>query len=326
MVRRSGWGVNGPPPPEIEYRDVHTSWGTYPGPTVPSRGSWGRDEALTGLSLILPAGQTTVLLGDHGSGKSLLALHLLGEVPLTSGQVLSNGQSVWDMPEPKRLMLHDQVGVLLGGRRIRKSHLAPDASVRENVLAQIRRSKLRRSNNHEYATNVWLADIKLSEVADRRPDELGPAERRRLAIALALAWDPALVVIDDPGEALNYTHVHVQIEGFKRWHLYSGSTVLVALRSLMVTKLIADRVAVLRDGKVLAQGSPEEVLHGVIDDDTFEQRFGTGLGGYSEADPQRLANLGVEATLWGGSYLDMARTMSRPHRPGRRRRRAAPTQ
>jgi ABC-type multidrug transport system ATPase subunit len=87
------------------------------------------------VSLTLPSGQVTVLLGDHGSGKTLLALHLLGEVPLSSGQVLSNGHSVWEMPEDKRLMLHDQVGALLGGRRIRRSHIVHDASVRANLLA-----------------------------------------------------------------------------------------------------------------------------------------------------------------------------------------------
>jgi ABC-type multidrug transport system ATPase subunit len=134
------------------------------------------------------------------------------------------------------------------------------------------------------------------------PDELDPVARRRLAVALALASDPAPVVIDDPGEALDFTHALVLVEGFKRWHARTRATVLVALRSLMVTKLIADKVAVLRDGRVLVYGTPEHVLDGVIDDETFEQRFQTGLGGFSEADPEQLANLGVEATRWGGRW------------------------
>jgi ABC-type multidrug transport system ATPase subunit len=319
----TGWGTGVlPAAPEIEYRDVHTNWGAYLAAGPRSQRPWGRDEALAGLSLTLPSGQVTVLLGDHGSGKTLLALHLLGEVPLSSGQVLSNGHSVWEMSEEKRLLLHDQVGALLGGRRIRRSHIIPAATVRANLLAQVGRSKIRQSenrNNDEEAVEAWLRNIKLAEVADLLPDALGPAARRRLAVALALASDPALVVIDDPGEALDHTHALVLIDGFKRWHARTGATVLVALRSLMVTKLIADKVAVLRDGKVLAHDPPEQLLAGVIDDETFEQRFQTGLGGFSESDPERLANLGVEATRWGGHYLDLGRTMSRPHRPRRRK-------
>jgi ABC-type cobalamin/Fe3+-siderophores transport system ATPase subunit len=226
------------------------------------------------------------------------------------------------MPEDKRRKLHDQVGTLLGGRRIRRSHIIHDASVRENLLAQIGRSKIRRSENRNddaEAVEAWLRNIKLAEVADLLPNELGPAARRRLAVALALTSDPALVVIDDPGEALDHTHALVLIDGFKKWHARTGATVLVALRSLMVTKLIADKVAVLRDGKVLVHGTPAHLLDGVIDDETFEQRFQTGLGGFSESDPERLANLGIEATRWGGSYLDLGRTMSRPHRPRRKK-------
>jgi ABC-type multidrug transport system ATPase subunit len=316
-----GWGARDlPPAPEIEFRDVHTNWGAYPGPAPTSEMSWGRAEALAGLSLTLPAGQVTVLLGDHGSGKSLLALHLLGEVPLRSGQVLSNGRSVWEMSEAKRLMLHDQVGVLLGGRRIRKSHINPDASVRENLKTQVGRSHIRSTENRDNddeAVEAWLRNIKLGDVADLLPGELGPAARRRLAVSLALASDPALAVIDDPGEALDYSHVQVLVDGFKRWHGRIGATVLVALRSLMVAKLIADKVAVLRDGRVLVHGSPEEVLDGVIDDETFERRFQTGLGGFSEADPERLANLGLDDTRWGGHYLDIGHPMSRSRRPGR---------
>jgi ABC-type multidrug transport system ATPase subunit len=324
-MRDTGWGAGDlPGAPEIEFRDVHTNWGAYPGP-APSEVNWGRTEALTGLSLVLPAGQVTVLLGDHQSGKTLLALHLLGEVPLASGDVLSNGESIWAMPEAKRSKLHSDVGVLLGGRRIRRSHIDQDLTVRENIVAQISRSKVRQRTGPRTAADaahVWLANINLADVADQLPGALGPAQRRRLAVALSLASDPALVVIDDPGEALDYTHVYVLVEGFKRWHARVGATALVTVRSLMVTKLLADQVAVLRDGKVLAHGPPEELLDGVFDDETFERRFETGLGGVGESDPDRLANLGVEATRWGGPYLDVARTMSRPRPPrGRPRRR-----
>jgi ABC-type multidrug transport system ATPase subunit len=297
--------------PEIEYREVHTGWDVYQGAAIAGE----RAEALAGLSLILPAGQVTALLGDRRSGKSLVALHLLGEVPLHSGKVISNGRSVWEMPERQRMMLHDQVGVLRGGTRIRESHIDVRASVRANLVARLGRSDLRKSaedaESAEDAAEVWLRDYALSRDADALPDDLGPAARRRLAVALALAWDPALVVLDDPGEALDYEHLELLVGAFKRWHARSGSTVLITLHSLEVARALSQKVAVLRDGKVAAEGTPEQLLDGVIDDETFEGRFRTGLGGVAETDSVRLSKLRTDDVRWGGSYLDLGRPLRR---------------
>jgi ABC-type multidrug transport system ATPase subunit len=291
--------------PEIEYRDVHTGWGAYRGAATAGE----RAEALAGLSLTLEAGRVTVLLGDHRSGKSLVVLHLLGEVPLDSGEVISNGRSVWEMPEEKRMMLHGHVGVLRGGTRIRESHIDVTATVRANLIARLTRSD--RTENAEAAVESWLRDYDLVRDADELPARLGPAARRRLAVALALAGDPALVVIDDPGEALDYAHLGLLVNAFKRWHERTRSTVLITLHSLEVAKALGQHVAVLRDGKVVAEGSPSDVLDGVIDDESFERRFHTGLGGVAETDPLRLANLRTDQVRWGGSYLDLGRPLRR---------------
>jgi ABC-type multidrug transport system ATPase subunit len=306
--------------PTIEFRDVHTGWGAYPGkPTAVDR-----DEALAGFSLTLPPGQVTVLLGDHRSGKSLVALHLLLEVPLHSGQVIANGHSVWELPEERRLWLHDQVGVLRGGTRIRESHIEVGASVRDNIAERLRHSELVDDPGDDVA--AWLDDFDLTEGADLLPDQLNPGGRRRLAMALALAWDPALVVIDDPGEAIDFAHLAPLVRAFTTWHSRTRSTVLLTVRSLEVAKAMGHQVAVLRDGQVVAHGSPEELLDGIIDDDTFEDRFRTGLGGIAESDPLRLANIGTgrvrwgdtyDGHAWGGTYVDLSRPMR--HGSGERR-------
>jgi glycine betaine/proline transport system ATP-binding protein len=275
-----------PPAPEIEFRDVHTRWGSYGG-KPPIEGI--RDEALAGFSLTLPAGKSTVLLGDRGSGKTLAALHLLLEVPLDSGHLLSNGESVWDMPEEKRMMLHSQVGIMIGHTRIRRNHIDPDATVRDNLIAQLSRST--KVDDPQDVIEGWLRDYDLAGIADKVPDKTSAAARRRLAMALALAWDPALVVLDDLGAAIDYAHFKPLNDAAVKWHQRTGATVLITVRSLAMAKLVAHQVAILRDGKVLECGPPEEVLHGVIDDESFERRFHTGLGGFSEYDPGRLASL-----------------------------------
>jgi glycine betaine/proline transport system ATP-binding protein len=277
------------PAPEIEFRDVHTRWEAYGGkPAIEGI----RAEALAGFSFTLPAGKSTVLLGDRKSGKTLVALHLLLEVPLESGQLLSNGESVWDMPEEKRMMLHDQVGTMIGDSHIRRSHINPGVTVRENLLAQLRRST--KVTEPEADIEEWLHDYDLAGIADKLPDKTSSSARRRLAMALALAWDPALVVLDDLGAAIDYAHFKPLNDAAVKWHQRTGATVLITVRSLAMAKLVSHQVAILRDGKVLECGPPDEVLRGVSDDESFERRFHTKLGGFSEYDPDRLASHGTD--------------------------------
>ena len=270
--------------PRIEFSEVHTSWnsGEHNGATTVVG---GRDEALSGLSLTLPAGQITVLLGDHRSGKSLVALHLLGEVAPDRGRVLVGEQSLWEIPEQQRRELGASVGVLRGGTSIRESDLVASATVRENLVRQLRTSDA--GNQAEAAAGDCVGYFDLTEVAEVTAGELDSAARRRLGLALALADDPEVVVIDDPGEALDFAHLEHMLEAIKGWHARTGSTVLITVHSLRVARELGQQVVVLRDGRVVAQGTPEQVLDGVVDDQSYEQRFGAGLGGVAESDPHR---------------------------------------
>jgi ABC-type multidrug transport system ATPase subunit len=244
-----------------------------------------REQVFDALSLTLPAGQISVLLGTRGAGKTLLACHLLGVVAPDDGQVLIDGQSIWQMPEPRRGELRESFGVFRGGIRIRQSAVLDSLSVFDNLLAQLRRRG--RTEHLESTAREFLVDFALSGQAATRAGALDSASRRRLALALALVGDPPLVVIDDPGLALDRHHLEHVINAIRRWHARTHSTMLITVRSLRVAKALGHRVAVLRDGRVIAHGSPEQVLTGVIDEHSFARRFGTDMGGVGEADPER---------------------------------------
>lgn len=306
---RSRSGVRTGSGPRIELRDVHSAWASGGG--VASAGE--RAEALSGLSLILPAGQITVLLGDHRSGKTLVTLHLLGEVAPDRGQVLVDGRSLWELPEPQRVEMHDSFGVLRGGTAIRESKIDIAATVRANLTAQLRHA--RTSADPEGVVGEWLAHYDLTPDAESLPQMLDSGARRRLAVALALAGDPAVVVIDDPGQAMDSDHLRHMVTSVREWQARTGSTVLLTVHSLQVALDLGHQVAVLSEGQVLAHGHPEDVLSGVNDDDTFQRRFGTGLGGVAEADPLRLTHLHTDQARqvhgWGRSYLNISHPMSR---------------
>jgi ABC-type multidrug transport system ATPase subunit len=260
--------------PTIRFEDLHTSWGAGNA----DLGGPYQAEALSGLNLTLAPGSITVLLGDRCSGKSLVALHLLGEVQPHSGRVLVDETSLWELPETERRALHDSFGLFRGGTSIRESKLIPDHTVRENLSTH---------PEPRPGLTTGLQMIDLTEMIDTKVADLDSGQRRRLGLWLALADDPSVVVIDNPGEALDSRHFEAMTDIIHRWHSRVGATMLISVHSLLVANELADAVAVLREGKVVAHGPPAEVLAGITDDESFERKFNTSLGGVAEYDPQR---------------------------------------
>jgi ABC-type multidrug transport system ATPase subunit len=266
----------------IRFEDVHTAWRDGRA----EEGGAYRGEALGGLTLTVPAGKITVLLGGHNSGKSLLALHLLGVLEPDGGRVLVGEKSLWELPEAERHELRDSFGLFRGGTNIRANELLrAGETVRECLCAHLNR----RAGAVVGAgvLNSWLDRLDLTEKADTPATDLDSGARRRLALWLALVDDPPVVVIDNPGEAMDCRHLEAMVDIIRGWQSAAGATMLIAVHSLRVARELADTVAVLHDGRVHTQGKPDEILAGVNDDESFERKFGEGLGGYAECDPDR---------------------------------------
>jgi ABC-type multidrug transport system ATPase subunit len=278
--RRAGVG------PCVEFVDLSTRWRGHVQFAAAVDLDTHREQVFEALSLTVPAGRITVLLGARGAGKSLLACHLLGVSAPDRGAVLVDGRSVWEQPERARRELLGDVGVLRGGARIQDSAIADSRTVFDNVVVQLARRG--RTESVEQHAREYLDRFDLTAVAHERPAALDPGARRRLALALALVGDPSLVVIDDPGQALDLHHYERVSEEVRSWQARTGATMLITVRSLEIARRLGDRVVVLRDGRVLAQGGAEQVLAGVVDDECFQRRFGTNLGGFAEADPERI--------------------------------------
>lgn len=257
-------------PPKVELADLSAVDGS---------------ETLSRVSLTLPAGQITVLMGGSRSGKSLLVRHVLGEIKPDHGRALIAGQSIWDLDDEGRRALHAHIGVLRGGIAIQESEWEESATVLDNICR-----RLRQGDNADHAqqnAQNYLRVFDLEHVADAVPDELDPAARRRLALALALSADMPLVVIDDPGEGIDVAHLDSIVAGIKRWHARTGATLLVTTHSLDVAKGLAHQVAVLHEGELAAVGPPEQLLGDIHENADFERHFHSSLS-VREADPERL--------------------------------------
>jgi ABC-type transporter Mla maintaining outer membrane lipid asymmetry ATPase subunit MlaF len=245
-------------------------------------------QTMRDVSFTAPAGQITVIMGERGSGKSLLAQYVIGEAEPDSGDVVIGGQPLSGLSGADRRRLHDSVGVLRGGNRIRESELSESETVVDNLVDQLRQTD--RVTNEEDArarARTCLEYFDLSDVADVHPDELDPNMERRVAIAAALLSDPELVVLDDPGSGIDVNHLESMRWVIKKWHTRTGSTLLLTTHSIEVAKTVGQRLVVLRNGEVAADGDAAELLADVDDLPAFEKRFGTTLS-FSEADPERL--------------------------------------
>lgn len=227
---------------------------------------------LTRLSLTVPAGKTTILMGPSGVGKTTLVRHLLGLVEPDSGTVLVDGYSVWDLSQRELRQLRKRMGVLLGGSSIYDASLLSSRTVFENVAYPMRIAGVSPALINE---RVWrsLREFKLIDVAESLPVHLPGGKRRRLALAKALVSESSLVILDDPDCAAGLAHREMVMRAIKRAQERTQATFLVITHDIHVARELGHRLAILLDGRIAAVGPVDELLNGVDDARALDYKF-----------------------------------------------------
>jgi phospholipid/cholesterol/gamma-HCH transport system ATP-binding protein len=212
--------------------------------------SFGELKVLEGIDLEVKPGEIFVIMGPSGSGKSVLLKHLIGLEPPDSGQILINGESI-DTPEiasKYRMALVFQSGALLNS-----------LTVGENVGLYLTEHRLKPPAEIEKIVSEKLDDVGLKDVMDKMPSELSGGMKKRVAIARALVIEPQVILYDEPTSELDPISAVVV-----------GNEILKLKRRIHVTSLVvshdrdlafgvADRIAVIAEGKILTVGTPDEV-------------------------------------------------------------------
>ena len=218
---------------------------------------YGETVAVDDVSLDLATGEVLAVLGPSGCGKSTLLRAVAGLEPLSSGSIAWDGADLSGTPTHKRgfaLMFQD--GQLF-------AHL----SVARNVAYALR---LRRVPSARVSARVGeLLDlVGLSGYGDRLPGTLSGGERQRVALARALAVEPRLILLDEPLSALDAT-LRERLAGDLREILRTaGTTALLVTHDHEEAFALADRLAVMRDGRVVQSGAIDEVWRDPVDDET----------------------------------------------------------
>jgi len=221
--------------------------------------SYGGVDALRSVDLEVAHGARHGLIGPNGAGKSTLLAILSGVDRPSSGQVLFRGRDITRMPSHRRTAL----GI---GCTFQVTSLFPDLTVRENLILAVQalwRVKLRPFGSAlkiqgvaERAEHV-AGRIGLSDRLEIPVGSLSYGEQRQLEIGMSLANDPALVLMDEPTAGLSQAEVVLVVDLLKR--LPSEITVVFIEHDMVVAFDIAEKITVLSEGSVVAEGAPKEI-------------------------------------------------------------------
>ncbi len=230
-------------PPAISFESVSKAYGD------------GRAQALDDVSLVIPERQFVTIVGPSGAGKTTL-LRLVNRLAEPSaGTVRVDGV---DVSTGDPIALRRSIGYVFQG-----IGLFPHMTVAENIAVTPRLlgwdAKRRAARVDEL---IELVRLDRTQHRDRLPHELSGGERQRVGVARALAAKPHIMLMDEPFGALDPLTREALARDYRRLHEEIGLTTVMVTHDTLEAVLLADRVTVMRGGRVVADATPRELLRG----------------------------------------------------------------
>lgn len=226
------------------------------------------------LTLTVPAERVTVVIGANGCGKSTLLRGLGRLLRPVSGRATLDGADIRRLPTR---LVASAVGVLP------QQPLAPEGITVADLVSRGRHPHHgllgRWSTTDDEAVTHALAATGVHDLAGRRVEELSGGQRQRVWIAMLLAQDPTIMLLDEPTTYLDIAHQIEVLDLLAHLNTARGTTVVMVLHDLHLAARYADHLVVMADGRVLRQGTPEAVLT----PETVREAF--GLDAVVVADP-----------------------------------------
>lgn len=218
--------------------------------------SYGEIEILHELSLDVNTGEVVSLIGPNGAGKTTMMRAISGVIPIQSGSVHVDDEDLSVTPIAERARL---LAVVPQARK-----LPPEYTVQQAVL--MGRTPylgwLGNPSPGDIEKVQWAIDrTRLSELANRRVDELSGGEQQLVLVARALAQDAPVMLLDEPTAHLDLRHQATILDLVHSLARERGLAVLMSLHDLNLVSIFSDRIALLDDGNILAVGKPKEVIN-----------------------------------------------------------------
>jgi len=235
----------------VEIHDLHFSYGTRP--------------ILSGIRMDFPRGKVVAVMGGSGSGKTTILRLIGGQLAAQKGRIVFDGQAV--NPRDFTLMyeMRRKMGMLF-----QHGALFTDLTVYENVAFPLREHTRLPEELIRDLVLMKLHAVGLRNAAALKPSEISGGMARRVALARAVALDPQLIMYDEPFAGLDPISMGVAANLIRRLNDALGSTSIVVSHDVHETFLIADYVYFLSQGKIVAHGTPQQML---ASDDPYVKQF-----------------------------------------------------
>jgi phospholipid/cholesterol/gamma-HCH transport system ATP-binding protein len=226
----------------IEARDVHKSFGSQP--------------VLNGVSLRIERGESVVIIGRSGGGKSVLLKILIGLLRPDRGDILIDGQNIAPMTERQLLQVRHKFGMLFQG-----AALFDSMTVAENVGFALRRDRKWTKEEMGRKISEALEMVELSGTEEKKPAELSGGMRKRVGLARAVVYQPQILLYDEPTTGLDPVAADRINELIVRICQRLQVTSVAVTHDMRSAARIAQRILMLHEGGIHAAGTPAEILH-----------------------------------------------------------------
>ncbi|WP_394755234.1 ABC transporter ATP-binding protein [Rhodoferax sp.] len=215
---------------------------------------YGEQVVLDNISLSVPRGKVTALMGASGGGKTTILRLIGGQNRARSGEMLFDGQDVTPMNQTQLYAARRRMGMLF-----QFGALFADLSVFENVAFPLREHTDLSDALIRHIVLMKLNAVGLRGARDLMPSDLSGGMARRIALARAIALDPELVMYDEPFSGLDPISLAIAARLIRQLNDSMGLTSVFVSHELEQTFAISDHVIILANGKIAAQGTPEQV-------------------------------------------------------------------
>jgi phospholipid/cholesterol/gamma-HCH transport system ATP-binding protein len=226
------------------------------------------NKVLDGVNLEIEKGETIVIIGRSGCGKSVLLKHIIGLLKPDQGQIFIDGEDVTSYTSEKLFKLRQRCGMLF-----QASALFDSMTVEENVGLGLREHRLLPENEIKEKIREKLRLVGLSGVEEVMPAELSGGMKKRVGLARAIAMDPEFVLYDEPTTGLDPIMADAINDLIIDLRNKLSITSIAVTHDIVSASKIADRIAMLYQGKIIFVGTPEEIKKS---DNALVHQFITG--------------------------------------------------
>ncbi|MBN1223396.1 MAG: ABC transporter ATP-binding protein [Candidatus Aminicenantes bacterium] len=216
--------------------------------------AFGNNQVLRGVNLAVKKGEIVVVIGQSGSGKSVLIKHLMGLLRPEKGEIYIDGVEICCLNEDEFFRLRRRFGMLFQG-----AALFDSLTVGQNVGFGLERYTEFSPAKIQQSVTESLAKVGLRGIEHLMPHELSGGMKKRVGLARAIAYGPEIILYDEPSTGIDPIRADAINDLIIRMKNELGVTSVVITHDMVSAYKIADKIAMLYEGRIIEEGTPEEI-------------------------------------------------------------------